>query len=87
MTQTRVWLVDPPKRVTGRRAVPRITRHNGCAQRGTRVTEVLLPLRPILFVDLKGSAAVRGRKFESCYDEKKLPLLSVSQSLNTKKKL
>jgi len=44
-------------------------------------------LRPILFVDLKGSAAVRGRKFESCYDEKKLPLLSVSQSLNTKKKL
>ena len=61
MTQTRVWLVDPPKRVTGRRAVPRITRHNGCAQRGTRVTEVLLPLRPILFVDLKGSAAVRGR--------------------------
>ena len=53
---------------------------NDCPQRRTRVTAVLLPLRPKLFVDFHMGAigGCSGRKPRSADDEKKLPLLSVS---------
>jgi hypothetical protein len=53
---------DSPKRVTGWRAVPRVTRHccdNGYTPARTRLTGLLLPLRPKLFFDLHRGGMAR----------------------------
>jgi hypothetical protein len=71
---------------TGRRAIPRTTRYlfdNGCTQRRTRVTGVLLPLRPKLVVD---NHLGRGRRLfgqeSSIVDDEEEASASASTPLN-----